>query len=129
MARHKWKQKGHEYEHEMQCVKCGCIKNTKVLGVTKYIDSDGNVRYNAGDCNPIIINKLMPIQLTHEGSIIIEGVKVGEWYLCRGCRKRFTGKMNDEGRERTIQASNLVQLQREAQLLLNSGFTPQKWEE
>lgn len=66
----------------------------------------------------------MTIQITPEGGIVIDGVKVGEW---------ATGVLNKDSY--VIELNGFAALivcpnpNKTIQELINSGFTPQKWEE
>lgn len=47
--RHKWERLGHPYMYQKICVKCGCIKDSKVLNHTVYT-LNGEDYYNAPPC-------------------------------------------------------------------------------
>jgi len=51
---HKWKRIGHYYHHKFQCVKCGCIKNTKTIGMIVYTTKDNKkYLYKTPECNEV----------------------------------------------------------------------------
>lgn len=48
--RHKWVRHGHPLHHRKKCVKCGCLKDSKVMNNPVYILSDGSTFFNAPNC-------------------------------------------------------------------------------
>ncbi len=69
----------------------------------------------------------MTIQLTPEGSIVIDGVKVGEYY--KGRKLKPSAKLRTQSGYKYLYEPDKDKLIQDITNRINSGFTPQKWEE
>lgn len=63
--RHRWKQDGHPYNHKKVCTKCGCIKDSSSLSITRYT-LNGVVTQTAPEC----------IEQTHPLKIYSKGIRI-----------------------------------------------------